>query len=687
MNDDSFYLSVIDSPRDFDAELKLFGMGSVFVKEAWLNFTIEDTGGRFIGIRISNRAGLTSFFAGVLFKRFGIKIIGSPFPGWGTSYMGICGQLPNDDHLVSTLLEFLLDRYGAHYIEIINPPVENTLVSGSRYSVSHVESLLLPLIDGLDSLYVKLKGDCRTYLRQFEAKGGVVTAVDGDDEFVDRFYEQLIEVFARQGMVPTHSRQRIASMLKTLSLSQADLLCLEATGPANEPLASSVFFGSNGTFYYWACASYTSGRHFRPSEAMIWKAIHHFSDLGYHSFDMMGVRDYKLKFSPLPISYTRITAARFAILLSLRNWAQRSYFMLNRLLGRMRGNRETQPERLSPNLVLKSFEKHEFAHYQSDNLCIYSDRNIVHIKGTTEKRIELPQPFLLRLLAGSRLIRRLMRLDKHCVMPTANGFIIIWQGSVYHWSEDVGLRKTLTMQGCRNPMHHSIARIDDLTYVFGEYGNPHPRGKNIYKTVDGGCSWTDVFNFPEGSIRHIHNCIWDTYAQRLWIFTGDFDGECKVASVTADFSEIRYYGDGTQTYRATGAFIDAKYVYWIMDSPLNSVRLVRFDKSSGEVTFGQSFAGPIYYYTRTRDGVYLVSSAQEPGPSLTDSKVHIYASRNLKKWIDIGSFEHDGLPKRLFRFGVGVFPLGDYDSDDLMMSFDSVKSFDGKVVRLSIKGV
>ena len=71
----------------------------------------------------------------------------------------------------------------------------------------------------------------------------------------------------------------------------------------------------------------------------------------------------------------------------------------------------------------------------------------------------------------------------------------------------------------------------------------------------------------------------------------------------------------------------------------------------------------------------------------TDNSVHVFASRKLKKWENIASFEHDGLEKRIFRFGVGVFPAGTYASNNVVISFDSVKKFDGKVVRVNIKGV
>jgi CelD/BcsL family acetyltransferase involved in cellulose biosynthesis len=684
-----FTFEEISSPGVFESLTRQHAAGSVFVGAHWLQFAQDMTGGRFIGLKIRSADGAIGFFAGILFRKFGIKIVGAPFRGWGTSYMGLFGHLKPDESLVRALVQHLFDGYKAHYVEMINPPGPEPIKSCDAFSVTPVESLQLDLTPGVERLHAQLKGDCRTYLRQFEARGGTVVVAEPDQMFVDAFYDQLTEVFGRQGMVPTYSKERVVQLLATLAAGNAEFLCLQAFSADNKHIASSIFFGANGVFYYWAGASYSAFQYYRPSESMIWHAIRHFAGLGYQSFDMMGVRDYKLKFSPEPIHYNKVVAARLPLLLSLRNLAERAYYALNKLTGKLASaGAAGQAVKLSPNLVLKGVEQYEFAHYRSDELSIYSRGQVVYIvRDGVTTTVKLPLSGLMKVLCRSRLFRRASRLDKSCVLPTDNGLIIFWQGGVYHWSEQSGLRRTLTLQGCRNPMHNCVARIDGLTYVFGDYGRPHPEGKNLYQTCDGGQTWKVVFNFPADQIRHVHNCTWDPVEGRLWVFTGDFDGQCKVLSANRDCGDVRYYGDGSQLYRATGVFVERNFVHWIMDSPLQEVRHVKLNKATGEITLGQSFPGPAYYYARTSDGVYLVCTAQEPGPSLTDKSVHVFASRNLKKWVNVGSFEHDGLPMRVFRFGVGVFPDGEFASDDFLMSFDSVKKYDGKVLRLCIKGV
>jgi hypothetical protein len=663
---------------------------SIYTSKEWIDFILKNTKGNFVGVKISSSEGHLGYFYGVQFKRFGLNIVGSPFRGWGTSYMGVLGDIANDDLMWTQLLDFIHRTHAAHYIEIVDRRYQSSnIVESKNFETECIESLEIALQHTEAELLSSFKGDCRTYIRQFDAKGGVIKISEPSESFINLFYGQLLEVFGRQGMQPTYSKNRVQDLFHTLTSGSKDYLCLSAFGPNGECIASSIYFGENGTFYYWAGASYRGTQSYRPNEAMIWFAIRHFKALGYRSFDMMGVRDYKLKFSPTLINYTRISSSKIVGLKTMRNIAEKSYYLLNKARTYIQNPVWTRKSmQLSSMLAVQDVLNFEIAHYDSAALKIFSKFNTVtFFENEDKKEIKLPLPIVKKILGKSRLVRRLLRLDKCCVIPTATGHVFFWQGAVYHLSPIENLVKTLTLISSRNPMHNCVAQLDSRTLIFGEYGNPHPNGKNIYRTEDGGLNWSVVYNFSCDDIRHVHNCSWDHSSQRLWIFTGDFNGQCKVISTDPNFQDIRTYGDGSQIYRATGAFFEKNYVHWIMDSPLDEVRHVRLDKKTGEIKIGQSFPGPVYYYLSCTDGVYLVCTVQEIGPSHKDKFLHVYASRNLKKWTEVARFEHDRFPKRFFKFGVGAFADGAQTSEDFVMHFEAVKGFDGKVVRLSLKGI
>src|SRR5919108_4238997 len=60
----------------------------VFQTPAWLAFVAEAHGGTPVLATLTEGREPVGYFAGLVIRRFGVKILGSPFPGWGTEYMG-----------------------------------------------------------------------------------------------------------------------------------------------------------------------------------------------------------------------------------------------------------------------------------------------------------------------------------------------------------------------------------------------------------------------------------------------------------------------------------------------------------------------------------------------------------------------------------------------------------------------
>ena len=339
-------------------------------------------------------------------------------------------------------------------------------------------------------------------------------------------------------------------------------------------------------------------------------------------------------------------------------------------------------------IVVESFIEQEVVHFADEQLQIYSKFNKVFLysKGFCLQKISLPLNALLIFIGQFRIVRRFLRLDKSCVLKTSSGLIIFWQRCVYFLSDGnkSGLIRTLTLTGCRNPLHNSIANVDGNIIFFGEYGKPHKLGKSIYKSCDGGMTWNKVFHFSCDKIRHIHSCKWDPFEKKIWVFTGDFDGQCRILCADLNFCEVEEIGDGSQYFRAVDAVFEKDSVHWIMDSPLKSVHHIRLDRSSRRISIGQEFDGPGWYMKKLTDGITLSCTTQEIGPSHKDKKVHLMATRDYETWVDIAQFEHDGLKKGLFKFGVGAFSAGNQTSSSFYMHFEAIKGLDGRSARIKI---
>ena len=333
-------------------------------------------------------------------------------------------------------------------------------------------------------------------------------------------------------------------------------------------------------------------------------------------------------------------------------------------------------------MKIKIIKKYNFeiVHYADDNMQLFSrfNRISVYRDNKEELMINLPISIGQKLLGNFRILRRLFRLDKMCVLPTNAGYVAFWQGSVYHISREGLIIHALQMEGCRNPLHNSIVNVDGNTLYFGEYGNPNPNGKSVYRSNNGGISWEKVYHISCDRIKHIHSCKWDPYERKIWVLTGDYEGQSYILCADEDFGNVEWIGDGTQYFRAIDLVFRENDIHWCMDSPIKDSYHVILNRKTRSITLGQLFPGPVWYLKELSDGGVLVSTAQEIGPSHKDDKLHIMYTSDLRSWINVAQFEHDGLKKRYFKFGVIGFSDGRQNKDGFFMHAEAVKGYDGK---------
>ena len=180
----------------------------------------------------------------------------------------------------------------------------------------------------------------------------------------------------------------------------------------------------------------------------------------------------------------------------------------------------------------EAYSDREIVHYADGERLITSHHRTVSVfHDGNRKDIKLPQSPLLILLGSLRLLRRLLRLDKMNVVPVGDDLqdlVIIRRGTVYLWqasTKELNVRHRLNLG--RNTLHQAIATVDRNEIVFGEYSsNPDRSPLSIYRSTDAGKSWNSVYKIDATIARHIHGCYWDPFDQKIWVATGDVDGEC-----------------------------------------------------------------------------------------------------------------------------------------------------------------
>lgn len=310
---------------------------SLFTTLEWIAYLSEDIKGKPCILRITDdNDQLVGYFTAMLVKKFGIQIAGSPFTGWSTVYMGFdVLDGVNRLDLIPYVKDFLFKYKHVLFIQIVdrNITVEDASAAGYHTEVANTLGLEVDKTD--EELFKVFKTDCRNFIRQFERRGAVYERAEPNDAFAAEYYEQLKDVFAKQGLVPTYGVDKVRHILSYLKDGET-VLCQRVRNPeTNESIATSIFLAFNGTFYFWGGASYRSGQHYRPNEYMLWRAIRFWRDKGYKNFDMVGVRDYKRKFGSHEVQYASILIAKYPVLIKLRKCAKNLFFWFLSVKGKI----------------------------------------------------------------------------------------------------------------------------------------------------------------------------------------------------------------------------------------------------------------------------------------------------------------------------------------------------------------
>jgi hypothetical protein len=334
-------------------------------------------------------------------------------------------------------------------------------------------------------------------------------------------------------------------------------------------------------------------------------------------------------------------------------------------------------------LITENTLNKEIVHFYEEGTLITSSFNKVHYSyKDNSKVIILPQNILISIIGKIRIIRRLLRWDKCNIYPSNNGLIIIRKGYVYFYDFITEkLSPVLKLKNCRNILHQSIAQTPGGDIYFGEYGsNPDRISVPVYRSPDGGKSWQTIYEFAPGAIRHVHACCYDPYEDKIWVCTGDFGTENKIAIANRDFSNIEFIGDGFQKFRACNFFFTQDEVHWLMDSQLETSYHLKLARDTRKVEQLSELPGPVWYSKQTPGG-YFAATAQEIGPGVKDEYTHLLFSDDLTDWRTIRKYKHDIWPRKYFKSGVIGFSEGK-SQNDFFIFFEALSKVDGKSERV-----
>ncbi len=344
MNDDTLRIERIRYiPETWDRLLEEFGDRSIFQCSAWLEFLRCSQGGEVVVATINSGEQVVGCFSGMVVRKFGLSILGSPFAGWTTSYMGLCLR-PGIDRVaaIGALRTFAFKQLGAAHFEFM----DRRLAAGDLrqdFDFRILNSFEVDLSVSEEILFDNMDSACRRCIRK-AMKSGVVIEQAQDMSFADDYYAQMRDVFAKQGLVPTYNLERVRILLAKL-LPTGNLLLLRARDSHGACIATGIFPGLNDRAFFWGGASWREHQILRPNEFLMWSAMKYWKQRGIEYFDMGGGGDYKRKYGGSEIAVPWFRTSKFPVLGALRRTAQAGFQLRQWAAGRLStANSERQPE-------------------------------------------------------------------------------------------------------------------------------------------------------------------------------------------------------------------------------------------------------------------------------------------------------------------------------------------------------
>ncbi len=243
---------------------------------------------------------------------------------------------------------------------------------------------------------------------------------------------------------------------------------------------------------------------------------------------------------------------------------------------------------------------------------------------------------------------------------------------------------TLPLPGFRRPARGGVL-VDGAQVWLAQYDlNPaRDRPIRLWRSDDAARTFQETYRFEAGDVRHIHFIQRDPFTADLWLGTGDTDQESRLHRSADGGDTWHEVAGGSQRYRATGLAFREEAIIWGTDAGSDAGpyrnRVLRLDRTSGQIEEVCWLQGPVHGLCATASGDLLVVTGLEGGVNEIDRRVHVWRSRDSRRWQEIASFA-GGLQPRRAQYGVGYFPVGQQLSDTIWLGLRGVLA--GDVVTL-----
>lgn len=320
---------------DWGKIINTFEDRTIFQSPAWLAFVTKTQKAEPVFACLRDGGATLGYFSGLIVRRFGLKILGSPLPGWTTSYMGM-NLLPGVSRrsALEALQRWAFERMKCVHVEVMDRHLLLEDADGLGFDYRQFRGFEIDLTLNREQLLSNMDSDCRRCLRRGEENGMIIEEAH-DTAFADDYYAQLQQAFQKRSLVPTYGVERVRELIKCLS-DTGHMLLLRARDPHGQCIATGIFPAMNRTMYFWGGASWKESLGYKPNEAIHWHAMQYWKARGIRRYDMGGGGEYKRKYGGSEIIVPWLRKSKYPGLASLRNLTKQVVVWRQRISGGVR---------------------------------------------------------------------------------------------------------------------------------------------------------------------------------------------------------------------------------------------------------------------------------------------------------------------------------------------------------------
>jgi CelD/BcsL family acetyltransferase involved in cellulose biosynthesis len=300
-------------PVAWEAIVATYADAEVYHSAGWLEYLAASQGAEAVVAVVRADGRPVGYFVGAIVRRFGIRILGSPLRGWTTQCMGFLLEEGFDRRAAAeALVPFAFRDLGCLHLELADRNLSVDQMSGSDYLVETGRTFVVNLAQPEEVVQSRMRSTTRNYIRQATRRGLVIERATEAD-FADEYYAQLVDVFARQGLVPTYQVERVRHLIQTIQPT-GQLILLRACDASGTCIATLVTVGRGKTAILWGAAFLRSSADVHPNELLHWEAIRRWRTAGASRYDMGGGGDYKAKYGGTDTPTAHFYVSRWAVL-------------------------------------------------------------------------------------------------------------------------------------------------------------------------------------------------------------------------------------------------------------------------------------------------------------------------------------------------------------------------------------